>query len=443
MPAPRFVLIVRALAAALSFGLLFPLAPVVIGQAASSPTPQARAAPVPPVTAAEVRALWVLRTSLASPDQIARLVRDAKDSGFNTLLVQVRGRGDAWFAQGLEPRPPALAKAAADFDPLALTLTLARAAGLRVHAWVNVNLVASAVLLPRDRTHIVHAHPEWLMVPRPLARELARMNPRSPGYVARLTSWTRAHPAQLEGLYSSPVPAEAAHHVEAIVGDLARRYALDGLHLDYVRYPTADFDYSAAALEAFRAALLPDLTVSERTRLEARRARDPLAYADAYPERWTRYRQARLTDLVARLRQAVKRERPHALISAAVIPNAREATDHRLQDWPDWAARGLLDVICPMAYTPDVARFSAAVHGATRSAAPQALWAGIGAYRLDAAQTVKHIQAARAAGAHGIALFSYDSLTRPALRSIGRTAFRDPGLATASLHTGQAAAAAR
>src|SRR5258708_7944662 len=52
----------------------------------------------------EVRALWVLRTSLASPESIASLVRSARAHGFNTLLVQVRGRGDAYFNNGIEPR---------------------------------------------------------------------------------------------------------------------------------------------------------------------------------------------------------------------------------------------------------------------------------------------------------------------------------------------------
>src|SRR6185312_2522615 len=93
-------------------------------------------------------------------------------SGFNTLLVQVRGRGDAYFAQGLEPRPATLANQPATFDPLAQVLTEAHAAGLRVHAWVNVNLIASVNLPPTDRGHVMHRHPEWLMVPRALAPEL-------------------------------------------------------------------------------------------------------------------------------------------------------------------------------------------------------------------------------------------------------------------------------
>src|SRR4029079_13825936 len=52
----------------------------------------------------EVRALWVVRTTLTSPDKIHQLVNAAADNGFNTLIVQIRGRGDAYFNSKVEPR---------------------------------------------------------------------------------------------------------------------------------------------------------------------------------------------------------------------------------------------------------------------------------------------------------------------------------------------------
>src|SRR4051812_10840502 len=72
--------------------------------------------------AEETRALWVLRSSLTSPESIASLVRTAREQGFNTLLVQVRGRGDAYYASTLEPRAAELARQPAGFDPLATLL---------------------------------------------------------------------------------------------------------------------------------------------------------------------------------------------------------------------------------------------------------------------------------------------------------------------------------
>jgi hypothetical protein len=59
------------------------------------------------------------------------------------------------------------------------------------------------------------------------------------------------------------------------------------------------------------------------------------------------------------------------------------------------------------------------------------VWAGIGAYRLSSDQIVENVQTARRLGAHGIILFSYDSLTGPPhgteyLSHIARAAFISP-----------------
>jgi uncharacterized lipoprotein YddW (UPF0748 family) len=373
----------------------------------------------------DTRGLWVLHSTLTSRDRIDTLVRQAATSGFNTLFVQVRSRGDAFYAGSIEPRGAGIT---AGFDPLAHVLETAHRAGLRVHVWLNVNLVSSAVTLPRDRTHVVNAHPEWLMVPRDLGPSLAKIRPTDRQYVPRLAEWTRARVARVEGLYVSPITAEAARYLEGIVSDLAARYPIDGLHLDYVRYPGPQFDYSALALAAFRESLLPELAADVRARLDARRTREPLIYADHFPARWAQYRRTRLADLVARLRMAVRATRPSAWMSAAVIPDVVEAQRDRLQDWPDWARRGLIDAICPMGYTTSLTRFTEQIEGVGRAAGGQPVWAGIGAWRLEPAQVVRHIGAARTAGAAGIVLFSYDSLVadavrRDALRTIGRAAF--------------------
>lgn len=378
--------------------------------------------------AGEVRALWVLRTSLTSPAAITAVVRTAREHGFNTLLVQVRGRGDAYFANGLEPRAADLARQPAGFDPLAAILQEGREAGLNVHAWVNVNLVSSAVDLPIARTHLVYRHPEWLMVPREIAQDLWRVDPKSPAYVGRLARWTRAQDS-VEGLYASPAVPAAAAHAEAVVRDIARRYAVDGIHLDYARYPSARFDYSRGALTAFKAAVGPTLSWPERRDLNLRERVDALAYPDALPEAWREFRIARMTALMERLRDAVRSERPSAIVSVAAAPDAPDARAQKLQDWGAWVRAGTVDVVCPMAYTLEPSRFAQQIAEAQSLAGERAVWAGIGAWRLTAAQTVQNIQTARRLGTAGIALFSYDSLVDPRqaapnyLAIVGRSAF--------------------
>lgn len=358
----------------------------------------------------EVRALWVRSASLTSPAAVTAMVTSAQAGRFNTLLVQVRARGDAYFASRLEPRAAALAAQPESFDPLALTLQLAHARGIRVHAWIDIGLVSSAATLPASRAHVVYRHPEWLMVPRELARDMALLDAKSQLYLDKLTRWTRAQSGEVEGLYLSPIPEDAADATVAVVADVAARYAVDGVHLDYVRYPNDEFDYSLASLQAFRAAVLPDLDPAARGRMERETGAELSAWPETYPDRWREFRRNRLTSLVARIRESVKARRPDVIVSAAVLPDADAAASRRLQDWASWVRQGLLDVVCPMAYAVDRATFTAQMTQATQMAGLRPVWAGIGAYRLSSSDTVENIRIARSLGASGIVLFSYDAL---------------------------------
>lgn len=368
------------------------------------------AAGPPRATTAEVRALWVKSASLATPAAVSAMVKAARAGGFNTLLVQVRGRGDAYFSSQLEPRAAALSSQPEFFDPLALTLDLAHAAGIRVHAWIDVGLVSSAVQLPSSRAHVVNRHPEWLMVPRALARDLALIDARSQTYLDKLVRWTRAQD-EVEGLYMSPVSEDAAAATVAVVADIAARYPVDGVHLDYIRYPSDDFDYSLGSLQAFKASVLGRLDAAAAEHAQREVGQDLVGWAEAFPDRWREFRRDRLTALVTRIRDSVKARRPEVTVSAAVAPDAAEASRRRLQDWAEWIRQGLLDVVCPMAYTTDPAAFAAQVAAARQSAGERPLWAGIGAYRLSLRDTVENIRVARDLGAAGVVLFSYDALT--------------------------------
>jgi uncharacterized lipoprotein YddW (UPF0748 family) len=361
----------------------------------------------------EVRALWVTRASMTSPASIATLVKTAHEQGFNTLLVQVRGRADAYYLTGLEPRPADLVRQPIAFDPLASVLAEARQHGIRVHAWVALNLVSSAVELPASPDHLVYRHPEWLMVPRPIAQEIARLDPSNPGYVGKIARWTRGQLDSIEGLYASPIHPDAAAYTEHVIGDLARRYDLDGVHLDYARYPNQQFDYSRFAIAEFRSEIRPRVAADARRALDIEDTTDLFAYPDRFPAEWAAFRRARLTALVARIGRAVHAARPNAIVTSAVFPDPQDAFDERLQDWRGWLAGHLVDAVAPMAYTQEPARFAEQIAAARDIAGGHAVWAGIGSYRLTPAQTVENIQAARRLGTAGFVLFSYDSLTGP------------------------------
>jgi uncharacterized lipoprotein YddW (UPF0748 family) len=365
---------------------------------------------------AEVRALWVVRATLSSPGSIATMVGAAKDSGFNTLLVQVATR------QG-----SSAAGAAAGFDPIREVIERAHDAGLRVHAWIDVTRAASAVELPLSRDHLVYRHPEWLMVPRALAEDLLKIEPKSPEFLGRLARYARTQP-DADALYLSPTAPGAVDYAADAVGDLVARYPVDGVHFDAAGYPRSDFDYGRDALGAFRRSLAQSLSPADQAKYDRRLALEPLIYPEAFPDHWQTFRTNQLTGLMAKLRETVRAARPGAVVSATVQADAEQAANSRFQDWRSWIGRDLIDVVCPIASTADPSAFAAEIASVRQFAGGHPTWAGIGASALSEQDIVASVQAARRLGAGGVIFFSYDGLTGPSrgteyLSQVGRAAF--------------------
>jgi len=384
----------------------------------------------------EIRALWVVRTTLTSPEKIRAMVAAAKTNGFNTLIVQVRGRGDSYYKSKREPRAVELKDQPVTFDPLAVTISEARQHGLKVHAWLNTSLLANLDALPTDPLHVFNKHPDWLAVPRPVAAELYSMSPRDERYRSRIVEWSKANRAELEGIYTSPAKSKVRDHIYNIWLDVLKSYDVDGLHFDYVRLASPDFDYSRTSLEQFRKWLQPRLSPSERRDLKLALKDDPLAATDKYPQQFAGFQREQITNVVARIYRGVKKRKPQVTVSAAVFANEENAYTRRFQDWRRWLAMGILDVVCPMAYSTDTAIFQRQIEIAVQSAhaAGKQVWAGIGAYRIPAESTVEKIQVARKLGSDGIILFSYDFTARPSelnptadyLQRVARGAFETP-----------------
>lgn len=352
---------------------------------------------VPHHQPSEVRAMWVVRTALRTPQSVSRVVELAQRYGFNALIVQVRGRGDAYYCGGIEPRAEALDGQPPDFDPLAQIIREAHAVGIAVHAWLNTFYCWSGEKPPRSPTHVVNAHPEWLLTDRTGRAWLASGQ-------------------GVEGAYLDPALPEVRRHVHNVFLDVARRYDVDGIHFDYVRYPSADLGYSDLDLGLFRDYAARTVPGDVLERLDA--LPDRLACLTAFPDLWSAWRRDNVTALVRAVYNGVKRMKPNVTVSAATISwgtyRRFQHTDAYMrvgQDWFRWLKEGILDLACPMTYHESTDQFAGWVKAAVENSCGRQIWAGVGAYLLPPEDTAEKVLAAHRLGAHGFCLFSYDAVT--------------------------------
>jgi len=351
-------------------GLLLALAPAALAARAEG--------------AEELRGFWVRPwdlNSLAAPDEI---VREALRYNFNALFVEARYRGDALYIPNKnnsrypnpEPRSRHLAGLPADFDPLGELVAKGHAAGLEVHAWVTT-FVALNRDTPSPPGHPAAEHPEWLS-----------QNAYGETRDRHGITWLE------------PALPQVQDYLYDVFADVVANYDVDGLHLDYVRYPSRAFGRHPKAIELYQ--------------LETgKKLGDARAFAD--------WRRLKINAFVSRLYDGISKLRPSCRLTAAVYPSHTGAAyASYLQDWGAWLAGGYVDAVIPMAYSRDAAVVRAQIEDAVGAAAGRYIYAGImvpgvGAKNFDekvGAEMVAKATSARGAGAEGIVVFSYGGLCK-------------------------------
>ena len=345
-----------------------------------------------PDSARVVDYLWVLRNSLVRAEDIPRVVARAKAMGVRGLIVQVVGRGDAWYRSDLLPPPEPLQGDGR--DPLGELLPLAHAAGLEVHAWVNCCLVWSGPKRPRDSRHVLNAHPEWV----------ARLADGRP--MTRLTPSQRER-LHVEGVFLSPAHPGVRLWLARIVQEIVTRYPVDGVQLDYIRQPSVaiGFDPTSRARFALESGVDPLLfdrhPAAERARLESA---------------WAAFQLAQVTAIVREVRDSLTVSRSGVSLSAAVVADTSTARDRNRQPWSSWVREGLLDRAFLMCYAPLVQTVLGQLTTVSSQIGVDRIVPGIAMYNTPLSTAAVKIKAARAFGFTRIALYSYDSLyERPGL----------------------------
>jgi uncharacterized lipoprotein YddW (UPF0748 family) len=349
---------------------------------------------------------------LENPERLELLLEDARALGVTDLFVQVYRAGRAWFDSSLaDPEPyRSTWRVPEETDRDAFSVLIGRGhdQGLRIHAWVNVLSLASNADAP---------------ILRDLGPTIAAVDQKGrsildyPGFEVPEPD-RRYYRMGTPALWLDPAAAGVADRLAATFAELVERYpAVDGLHLDYIRYPDA-LPFSPAT--RFGVGLSFGFGEGSRGRFEAESGlRAPFGASIANGDRWDDWRRSQLTQLVRRVAEAARSKRPEVTVSAAVLADVERAYRVDFQDWIGWLDEGLLDFTVPMLYTRDQRLLRYGVEEMAGLAAQRSIWVGLGSWLFSASpeRAVEQLQKVTEHRELGSALFSWDSIREsPELR---------------------------
>jgi uncharacterized lipoprotein YddW (UPF0748 family) len=120
--------------------------------------------------------------------------------------------------------------------------------------------------------------------------------------------------------------------------EIVTKYPVDGLHLDRIRFPEADFCYCDYCKSHFKA----------DTGIELK----PFAKGSDDAKKWLDWRRQQTLAAVRHFEKVVHAAKPGLPITAYVIPP--DEMDSRGQSWDLWAKEGLLDAVAVSMYGADI-----------------------------------------------------------------------------------------
>lgn len=279
----------------------------------------------------EIHAVWDHTGCGLYPGDWPRTFRVLKESGVTDLFVNVAGAGFAHYGSKVLPKSRTFAD---EGDQLVACLAAAKGTGIRVHAWIlcfTATRGGKSVETFRKR------------------------------------GWTLKTRDGSDTEYLDPSNSAVRRHVLAAISELGRYEALDGVHLDFVRW--------------------------------YERAERPANAAQT------------ITSFVAEARQAVPRKKR---LTAAVLGKYPACIDSVGQNWIDWLDMDIIDYAVPMDYTEDLAKLDSflAQHASDRRRARKII-VGLGVTanesRLKPDGVIAQINRVRAYPFAGVSLFDLDT----------------------------------
>ncbi|MDJ0726692.1 MAG: family 10 glycosylhydrolase [Prochloraceae cyanobacterium] len=276
---------------------------------------------------AEVRAIWLDRGTIVKAQgerDLVKLFDRLAAAGINTVFFETLNASYPIYPSKIAPEQNPLTKG---WDPLKAAVKLAKARDMELHAWVWTFAAANKrhneiLNKPTDYLGPVLArHPDWAMSDR----QGNIFNPKT------------------NKAFYDPANPEVRKYLLSLIEEIASNYEVDGIQLDYIRYP----------FQSPHADLVFGYSKSARSQFEAKYGIDPIEIGAREPQwyKWNQFRIQQVDRFVEDTSRLLKSRYPNLILSAAVFPSAEGHRSYQIQqNWEKWARKGWVDSLAPMTY---------------------------------------------------------------------------------------------
>ena len=340
-----------------------------------------------PIAESEIRAMWLDRGTIVrakSEADLAEVFDRMAIAGINTVFIETLNSSYTIYPSQIAPKNPLI-----KWDPLKAAIKLARDRGMEIHAWVwtfaAVNQRHNEILnLPRNYLGpVLTRHPEWAMTDR-------RGN--------------RFHHSSGK-VFFDPANQEVRDYLQSIITEIATNYEVDGIQLDYIRYPfqshTGEMNYG--------------YSIAARTQFRDRTGIDPATLTPGGPlwSEWIEFRTERVDSFVAEVSQNLQQLRPELTLSTAVFPMEKSDRRSKIQQgWEKWVANEWIDLLVPMTYAKDADRLFSMTNPLLKEfeEGKALLLPGIRLLNMSDVAALDQMQLLRGMSTEGYALFAAENL---------------------------------
>lgn len=357
---------------------------------------------------AEIRSVWLDRETIVNAENEAGLTRifdRLAKTGINTVFFETVNASYTIYPSQVAPQQNPLIK---NWDPLATAVKLAHRRGMELHAWVWTFAAGN-----RPHNQIIGVNPDY---PGPVLAD----NPDWANY----DQSGRMIPIGQTKPFLDPANPGVRKYLLNLYAEIITRYQVDGIQLDYIRYPFQDpfsgrtYGYGQAAREQFK----------QQTGV------DPI---NIHPhqrnlwKKWTAFRTEQINSFVAEVAQMLRKKEPTLILSVAVFPLPEHERVQKIQQhWEVWAKRGDIDLIVPMTYAINTPQFQKLTQPWINSQklGSTLLVPGIRLLSLPTFAAFDQIQVLRDLPVSGYALFAVDNFNNELDQLLSNTQGKRQGL---------------